>query len=105
MNFLPGFSTLVGLQDGATTEGRWTVRLGGVDITGGGYSVSRAGDSVTVSLDVTEPWKPAGLPLSIKIFTGIVRKFRLWPTTCRWRSIVRDGNPPTMLCGWERRDT
>lgn len=102
MDFLPGFPNLIGLPDGAASEGRWTVRLGGVDITGGAYSVSRAGDSVAISLDVTEPWKPSGLPLSMKIFTRIIRKFRLWPTTYRWRSIVRDGEPPTMLCGWER---
>jgi hypothetical protein len=73
-------------------EGRWTVRLGGVHITGDAYSVSRAGDSVAISLDVTEPWKPSGLPLGMKIFTGIIRKFRLWLTTYRWRSNVRDAN-------------
>jgi hypothetical protein len=78
------------------------IRLGGVEITGGAYRASRTGDAVAVSLDVTNRWKPSGLPLSMKILTGIVRKFRTWPTTYRWRGAVRDGEPPTMLCGWER---
>jgi hypothetical protein len=42
----------------AASEGRWTVRMGGVEVTGGTYGVSRGGDSVAIALDVTEPWRP-----------------------------------------------
>jgi hypothetical protein len=102
MSFRPGFANLIGLPERPQAVGNWTIRLGGVEITGGAYRASRTGDAVAVSLDVTNNWKPSGLPPSMKILTGIVRKFRTWPTTYRWRGVVRDGEPPTMQCGWER---
>ncbi len=102
MGFLPGFPNMIGLPERTQAVGNWTIRLGGVEITGGAYRASRTGDAVAVSLDVTNRWKPSGLPLSMKILTSIVRKFRTWPTTYRWRGTVRDGEPPTMLGAWER---
>jgi hypothetical protein len=53
-------------------------------------------------LDVTEHWKPSGLPLSIEIFTRVVSMFRTWPSTYRWRGTVELGAAPAMSGAWER---
>ncbi len=102
MDFLPGFPNLLDFVDGATARGCWSIRLGGADITGGSYGISRTGNRVAISLDVTENWKPSGLPLSMEVFTRIVRTFRTWPTTYRWRGIVELGEAPAMSGTWER---
>ncbi len=102
MDFAPGFPNVNGIKAGEPVEGRWTIRLGGVEITGGAYGASRNGNSVSVFLRVTEAWKPAGLPLSMRVLTTVVRKFRAWPTTYRWRGIVAEGEAPRLSGGWER---
>ena len=102
MDLLPGFPNLPDLGDGAVARGRWSIRLAGVLITGGSYSTARTGDRVAVSLDVTDNWKPSGLPLSMEILTRVMRKFRTWPTTYRWRGVVELGAEPVMSGGWER---
>lgn len=104
VDFLPGFPNLLGLPDGGSASGRWAIRIAGVPITGGSYQASRQGSHVALDLDVTEPWKPSGLPLSIEIFTRVVSKFRTWPCTYRWRGTVELGEAPAMSGGWERVD-
>ena len=102
MDFEPGFPNLLEVTVGVSALGRWSFRLAGVPITGGSYGVSRSGDRAAVALDVTEPWKPSGLPLSMRILTRVVPKFRMWPTTYRWRGVVELGTGPTMSGTWER---
>lgn len=103
VEFVPGFPNLSGLPSGAFASGRWSVRVAGVPITGGSYRVSREGDRLPIELDVTEHWKPSGLPLSMKLFTRLVPMFRTWPSTYRWRGTVELGATPTMSGAWVRK--
>lgn len=102
VDFFPAYPNLFGLSSGASVSGRWSIRIAAVPITGGTYRVSRESDRVAVELDVTEPWKPSGLPLSMEIFTRVVRMFRTWPATYRWRGVIELGAAPTMSGGWQR---
>lgn len=102
VDFLPSFPNLLGLRKGDSASGRWSIRIAGAPITGGSYRVSREGGRVGIELDVTEAWKPSGLPLSMEIFTRVVRKFRTWPSTYRWRGEVELGAAPTMSGVWKR---
>lgn len=102
VDFLPGFPNLLDLPAGASAAGRWSIRIAGVSITGGSYSASREGDRVAVALDVTKRWKPSGLPTSMELFTRVVRTFRNWPTTYRWRGVIELGAAPTLSGTWER---
>ncbi len=103
IDFLPGFPDLLEISDRGSTAGRWTIHIAGVNITGGSYSVSREGDHVAIELDVTEHWKPSGLPLSMELFTRVVPMFRTWPATYRWRGVVELGDAPVMSGAWERK--
>ena len=91
LDFLPGFPNLPEIPDGGSAVGRWTIHIAGVNITGGSYCASREGDRVAVELDVTQNWKPSGLPFCMEIFTRVVRMFRTWPATYRWRGVVELG--------------
>ncbi len=102
VNFLPAFPNLLDLPDGGRAAGRWSIRIAGAGITGGSYLASREGDQVAVAFDVTEPWRPTGLPLSMQILTRVVPKFRTWPTTYRWRGVAELGGSPAMSGHWER---
>lgn len=103
LDFLPGFPNLLEIPNGGSDVGRWTIQIAGVNITGGSYCASREGDHVAVELDVTQNWKPSGLPLCMEIFTRVVRMFRTWPATYRWRSVVELGEVPVMSGAWERK--
>lgn len=102
-DFFPGFPNLLDLASGGSAAGRWSIRIAGVSITGGSYSALREGDRIAVELDVTEQWKPSGLPLSMDIFTQLVRSFRTWPTTYKWHGVVEFGAEPIMSGTWERK--
>ncbi len=103
VDFLPGFPNLPDLPSNGFAAGRWSIRIAGVSITGGSYSASREGDRVVVELDVTEHWKPSGLPFSMELFTRIVRMFRTWPATYRWQGIIKLDQAPTLSGAWERK--
>lgn len=103
VDFLPGFPNLPDLPKRGSANGRWSIWIMGVLVTGGPYSASREGDRVAVELDVTEQWKPSGLPLSMELFTCMVRTFRTWPATYRWRGVVELGVEPVMSGVWERK--
>lgn len=79
--FLPGFPNLPEIPEGGSATGRWTTHIAGANITGGSYCASREGNRVVIKFDVTENWKPSGLPLSMEIFTRVVGMFRTWPAT------------------------
>ncbi len=103
VDFFPGFPNLLGLPSGGSASGRWSIRITGVPITGGSYRASREGGRADVALDVTDHWKPAGLPLSMELFTRVVPTFRTWPSTYRWRGAVELGAAPAMSGAWERK--
>jgi len=103
VDFVPGFPNALDLAEGTTEEGRWTFRISDAAITGGSYNLLRNGDSVAVEIDLTEQWKPSDLPLSFEIFTQLVRSFRSWPTTYKWRGIVRLNDTLTMDGTWIRK--
>jgi hypothetical protein len=100
--FDPAVPDLAGLAEGATSSGRWHVEVAGVRLTGGSWSATRAGDDVTVGLDVDERWKPGRLPWLMRVVTTVVPVFRRWPTTYRWHADVRLGAEPAMTSRWER---
>lgn len=103
LDFSPAFPNLPEIQDRGSAAGRWTIHIAGVNITGGSYSASREGDRVAVEFDVTEHWKPSGLPLVMDLFTRMVPMFRTWPATYRWRGVVQLGDAPVMSGAWERK--
>ncbi len=103
VDFLPGFPNLPDLPQGGSATGRWSICIAGVSITSGSYSASREDDRVAAELDVTEQWKPSGLPLSMEIFTQLVRSFRTWPTTYKWHGVVELGAEPIISGTWERK--
>ncbi len=103
MEMTPAFPNLAGLANGSTASGRWSIRIMDVPITGGTYSAAWNGDRAAVELDVTEHWRPAHLPLAMKVFVRLVPKFRTWPSTYRWRGSVSLGAEPTMTGAWERK--
>jgi len=103
MDFLPSLPNLLDLSNGNTTIGSWSIRIAETQITGGSYKLLREGNRVIIEFNVTEKWKPSGLPLSMKIFTLLVRSFRTWPTTYKWRGVVELGPAPTMSGIWERK--
>jgi hypothetical protein len=102
VDFLPGFPNLLGLPSGGSASGRWSIRIARAPITGGSYRASREGGRVAVELDVTERWRPSRLPLSMDLLTRVVRMFRTWPSTYRWRGAIALGAAPAMSGGWER---
>ncbi|HIH45004.1 MAG TPA: hypothetical protein HA257_08030 [Candidatus Methanoperedenaceae archaeon] len=104
LDFSPGFPNLLEIPDRGSAAGKWKIQIAGVNITGGSYSALRDGNRATVELDVTENWKPSGLPLSMEIFTRAVPVFRTWPATYRWRGVVGLGMEPVMSGTWERKE-
>lgn len=98
----PAMADLADLADGSTASGRWHIEVDGVRLTGGSWSATRAGDDVTVELDVDERWRPGRLPWLMRLVTTVVPVFRRWPTTYRWHADVRLGEQPTLNGRWER---
>ncbi len=103
VDFTPAFPNLPDIPEGGSASGRWSIRIAGVLITGGSYSASSKGDHAAIELDVTEQWKPSGLPLCMELFTRVVRMFRTWPTSYRWRGFVDFGEASVMSGAWERK--
>lgn len=104
VDFIPGFPNLLALPSESGASGRWSIRIAGVPISGGSYIASREGGRVDLELDVTEPWKPSGLPFCMAIMVRLLRRFRAWPTSYRWRAAIELGPPPVMSGGWERHE-
>ncbi len=103
LDFTPAFPNLPDIPGGGSASGHWSIRIAGVLITGGYYNASSRGDHAAIELDVTEQWKPSGLPLWMELFTSIVRMFRTWPTTYRWQGFVDLGEASVMSGAWERK--
>jgi len=100
--FDEGFPNLLCLDQNKTMNGHWKYRSAGTILTGGTYSLLRKGEMVNVEFDVTEKWKPGVIPFSFKVFTCLVRSFRNWPKTYRWKAKI-DLSEMTMDGRWERK--
>jgi len=100
--FLPSCPSLTNLPVGGCTSGCWSMRNMEISITGGAYRLVRQGPRVAVESDVLQHWRPSGLPVSMKVFTQLMRTFRTWPSSCRWRGRVDLAESPTMSGAWER---
>jgi hypothetical protein len=102
VEFSPGFPNLKDFSESTSSSGRWSFHAAGAQITGGTYALVKRGESIEVELDVLENWKPANLPLPITILTSVVRMFRTWPSTYRWKGVINPGEKPSMTGKWER---
>jgi len=99
--FDPPFPALDSLRDRSPATGVWRVRIDGSPLAGGSYTATRRGGTVDVDLEVTEGWRPEGLPPLMKVVTTVVPVFRRWPTTYRWHGTVAlDGGETSG--GWHR---
>lgn len=102
LSFEKGFPNLISIDKKRKIKGGWRYSVSGQMITGGTYSLCRNGDNIDISCDVTKKWKPKSLPLSFKIFTYIVRSFRIWPTTYKWEATLNLANY-SMNGAWKRK--
>lgn len=99
--FDPPFPNLDSLGDRSPVTGVWRVRIDGTPLAGGSYTSVRRGGVVDVDLEVTEGWRPEGLPPLMKVVTTVMPVFRRWPTTYRWHGTVAlDGGE--VSGGWHR---
>jgi len=102
LDFTPAFPNLLDFAEGKSARGRWNLHTASARITAGAYSAANQGGSITVELDGLENWKPENLPFSVWLLTTVVRMFRTWPGTYRWRGVVKVGESPSMTGKWER---
>jgi len=92
LKFSRGFPNLLTLPQNRKVNGSWQYVVSGEVLFGGRYSLLRDDRQVYIELDVTKKWKPRNIPFSFRIFTGIVRMFRVWPVSYRWNATVDLGN-------------
>ena len=102
IEFKPPFPELSCMKNQSSDEGEWIFRISETVITGGKYLLFRDKNIVRINIDVTQHWKPVGLPLSLRLFTSILKFFRTWPSTYRWRGTV-DLDNLQMTGKWERK--
>ncbi|MFO7662581.1 MAG: hypothetical protein R6X18_08295 [Chloroflexota bacterium] len=103
--FEPPLPDVVGVADGSTVEGSFTIRGGaGAGLVNGEYRVERAGPYVDLSLRPTGGWQPDVDRWSVKLIFAVVPIFKKWPATYEWtaRIELRDGRPPFMRAYWRR---
>ena len=99
----PSFPDVAALADGQRVDGAWRILPTELPpLTGGTWTVARAGDRVTVEMEVTERWHPGPLPWLMRTVTTVVPVFKRWPTTYRWTATVMLDERPTMRSQWER---
>lgn len=102
--FSPGLVNLLELADGGAALGNWLVSIASATITGGHYRLLRVEQCIEVELDVTEPWRPRNLPLSMNILIRLMPIFRTWPATYRWHGTVDLNNMPKLSGAWQRKE-
>jgi len=104
LRFDPPFPDVSSPVSGATT-GTWDLTIDATPIVAGKWSASRKDGEVRLGFDVTEGWRPTGLPMLMKVVTRVTPVFRRWPTTYRWTATVTINHPPSMTARWERTGT
>ncbi|MDH3261446.1 MAG: hypothetical protein OEM84_10810 [Acidimicrobiia bacterium] len=82
--------------------GTWELSIGRERVIAGIWSMARRHSEVAIAFDVTQGWRPKGLPLLMEVVIRVVPVFRKWPTTYRWRGSVSVGDTPASTGRWER---
>jgi hypothetical protein len=104
LRFDPPFPDLASPVSGAST-GTWHLAIDASPVVAGKWNASRVDGEVRLGFDVTEGWRPTGLPLLMKVVTRVAPVFRRWPTTYRWTATITLNHPPSMTARWERIGT
>ncbi len=103
LRFDPPLPDPAGLHLDDEVVTRWQVDVDGtVHVTGGVALAQRTDDRVTVTMEVTDRWRPGPLPPLLRTVTRIVPVFRRWPTTYRWVATIDLGPEPVVRARWER---
>jgi hypothetical protein len=104
LRLLPVIPDLAELHTGETASGEWYLDVADEPaLTGGDWTARRTDDVVDIALVVTRPWRPRGLPWSLRLVTTLARVFRDWPTTYRWDArIDLATDPPHLRSAWSR---
>lgn len=105
MGFDPPFPGLADLEPRRPATGVWSVIIDGRRVVAGSYMAMRRGHLVDLDLEVTEGWRPSGLPFLMKVVTTMAPVFRRWPTTYRWRGTVSLDHPGDLIGTWHRIGT
>ena len=103
IHFFPEFPNLTCIQDNKPVKGKWEFHIAQDLITSGNFFLNKQAGVVSVEIDVTGSWKPVNLPLSLKVFTMVLRFFRNWPATYRWIGEVDFNNDLKMSGSWIRK--
>jgi hypothetical protein len=104
LELAPALPDLAWIRPRMSMEGTWRLDVDGTAAAVGGvWTVERRQDRVELVLDVTEGWRPTGLPPLMAAVTRLAPVFRRWPTTYRWSGTVSLGDRPTMTARWERK--
>jgi hypothetical protein len=99
----PPFPDVAAMRPGAAQSGRVTACVDGRAQLGGQWWVQRTDDSAEIGLAVDQPWNPGPQPALARAVFTLLRVFRTWPTTYRWRATVDLApNPPTIRSSWLR---
>lgn len=97
---LPGIDRL---QPGARITGSWRLAIDAGDpVVAGTWTANHHASTVSLAMDVTQPWKPSHLPLLMRLVTTLAPVFRTWPTTYRWRASIDAGGGAVMTAAWLR---
>ena len=102
LKFSKGFPNLLTLPQNRKVKGSWQYAVSGEVLFGGSYSLLRDNSKVYIELDVTKKWKPRHIPFSFRVFTGIVRMFRVWPVSYQWNAAV-DLDKMSVESQWQRK--
>ena len=102
LKFSKGFPNLLTLPQNRKVKGSWQYAVSGELLFGGSYSLLRDNSQVYIGLDVTKKWKPRHIPFSFRVFTGIVRMFRVWPVSYQWNAAV-DLDKMSVESQWQRK--
>lgn len=95
----PGLPDASGLAKGETHETGWRFVVAGVEVAAGRLVVTGGDGEAALELTVDRGWRPAAVPLGMRLVTWALPGFRRWPTTYRWAGRLRDGE---VTGGWSR---
>lgn len=93
------------LRNPAQASGAWMVSIDQRRIIAGTWGVTERSGTAEIALDVTQGWEPHRLPPLMTIVTRVIRVFRRWPTTYRWRGSFDRAALSLSDGGWERIGT
>jgi hypothetical protein len=97
----PALPDLSQLEANADTSGGWKLDIDDMSI-GGLWWARRRDQHVDLAMDVTDGWRPTGLPPLMRIMTRVVPMFRTWPTSYRWTATITLDPEPWITSQWKR---